>query len=77
MAMKHVLGYMKHTQNYAMHYNKYQVVIEGHSDANWLTGSNEVKSISDYVLHLVEELSLGYVQIVMFRLLHNGLNLLL
>ena len=49
MAMKRVLGYLKHTQNYALHYNKYPSVIEGYSDANWITGSSEVKSTSGYV----------------------------
>ncbi|PHT53857.1 hypothetical protein CQW23_08319 [Capsicum baccatum] len=50
MAMKRVLGYLKYTQNYALHYNKYPAALEGYSDANWITGSNEVKSISGYVL---------------------------
>ncbi|PHT58324.1 hypothetical protein CQW23_00687 [Capsicum baccatum] len=49
MAMKRVLGYLKYTQNYALHYNKYPAVLEGYSDANWITGSNEVKSTSGYV----------------------------
>ena len=33
-AMKRVLGYLKYTQNYALHYNKYPVVLEGYSDEN-------------------------------------------
>ncbi|KAK4352611.1 hypothetical protein RND71_028129 [Anisodus tanguticus] len=49
MAMKRVLGYLKHTQTYALHYNKYPAVIEGYSDANWITGSSEVKSTSGYI----------------------------
>ncbi|PHT55812.1 hypothetical protein CQW23_04298 [Capsicum baccatum] len=49
MAMKRVLGYLKYTQDYALHYNKYPAVLEGYSDANWITGSNEVKSTSGYV----------------------------
>ncbi|KAF3636023.1 hypothetical protein FXO37_25685 [Capsicum annuum] len=49
MAMKRVLGYLKYTQNYALHYNKYPAVLEGYSDANWITGSNEVQSTSGYV----------------------------
>ena len=52
MAMKHVLGYLKWTQHYALHYNKYPGVIEGYSDANWITGSNDVKSTSGYVFIL-------------------------
>ena len=50
--MKRVLGYLKWTQHYALHYNKYHVVIEGYSDANWITGSNDVKSTSGYVFIL-------------------------
>ena len=52
MAMKRVLGYLKNTQHYALHYNIYLVVIEGYSDANWITGSNYVKSTSGYVFIL-------------------------
>ena len=52
MAMKRVLGYLKWTQHYALHYNKYPAVIEGYSDANWITGSNDVKSTSCYVFML-------------------------
>ncbi|PHU15951.1 hypothetical protein BC332_17156 [Capsicum chinense] len=49
MAIKRVLGYLKYTQDYALHYNKYPTVLEGYSDANWITGSNEVKSTSGNV----------------------------
>ena len=50
--MKRVLGYLKYTQHYALHYNKYSAVIEGYSDANWITRSNNVKSTSGYVFIL-------------------------
>jgi len=49
VAMKRVLGYLEYTQDYALHYNKYPAVIEGYSDANWITGSSETKSTSGYV----------------------------
>ncbi|XP_070045697.1 secreted RxLR effector protein 161-like [Nicotiana tomentosiformis] len=49
MSMKRVLRYLKHIQNYALHYNKYPSVIEGYSDKNWITGSSKVKSTSGYV----------------------------
>ena len=52
MNMKRVLGYLKWTQHYALHYNKYLAVIEGYSDTNWITGSNDVKSTSGYVFIL-------------------------
>ena len=49
LAMKKVLGYLDDTQNYALHYNKYLAILEGYSDANWITGSTETKSTSVYV----------------------------
>ena len=49
LAMKRVLGYLEDTQNYALHYNKYPAVLEGYSDANWITGSTKIKSTSGYV----------------------------
>ena len=52
MAMKRVLSYLKWTQHYALHYNKYPAVIEGYSDVNQITGSNDVKSTSGYVFIL-------------------------
>ena len=52
MATKRVLGYLKWTEHYALHYNKYLAAIEGYSDANWITGSNDVKSTSGYVFIL-------------------------
>ena len=47
--MKRVLGYLDDTQNYVLHYNKYQVVLEGYSDANSNTGSTEIISTNGYV----------------------------
>ena len=52
MEMKRVLGYLKYTQNYALHYNNYPAVIEGYSDANRITWSIEVKSTSACVFIL-------------------------
>ena len=49
--MKRVLGYLKYRQHYPLHDNKYPVVIEGYSDANWITGSNDVKSTSGLCIH--------------------------
>ncbi|XP_070005208.1 secreted RxLR effector protein 161-like [Nicotiana sylvestris] len=49
MAMKRVLGYLEHTQDFALHYSNYHAVIEGYYDANWITGSTNSKSTSGYV----------------------------
>ena len=52
MEMKSLLGYLKYTQHYALHYKQYSSVIEGYSDTNCITGSIEVKSTSGYVFIL-------------------------
>ncbi|XP_070008998.1 secreted RxLR effector protein 161-like [Nicotiana sylvestris] len=49
MAMKRVLGYLEHTQNFDLHYSKFPAVIEGYRDANWITSSVDSKSTSGYV----------------------------
>ena len=46
LAMKRVLRYLDDTQNYVLHYNKYPIVLEGYSDANWITRSIVKKSTS-------------------------------
>ena len=51
-AMVRVLGYLKHTQNFALHYEKYPAVLEGYCDANWITSSNDTRSTSGYVFTL-------------------------
>ena len=47
-----VLGYLKNTTNYSLHYGKYPAVLEGYSDANWIADSEESKSTSGYVFTL-------------------------
>jgi hypothetical protein len=51
-ALVRVLKYLKHTINYGLHYTKYPPVLEGYSDANWISGSTESKSTSGYVFTL-------------------------
>ena len=51
-AMKRLLGYLKHTQDYALHYTEYPTVLEGYYDANWITGTKDTKSTSGYVFTL-------------------------
>ena len=52
LAMKRVLEYLDDTQNYALHYNRYPAVLEGYTDANWITGSTEIKFTSGYVFNI-------------------------
>jgi hypothetical protein len=51
-AILRVLGYLKYTQNYGLHYSKYPAVIEGHCDANWISDTKDSKSTSGYVFTL-------------------------
>ena len=51
-AMKRLFGYLKHTQDYALHYTEYPAVLEGYCDANWITGTKDTKSTSGYVFTL-------------------------
>ena len=53
-AMKRLLGYLKHTQDYALHYTEYPAILEGYCDANWKTGTKDTKSTSGYVFTLGE-----------------------
>ena len=50
--MKRLLGYLKHTQDYALHYTEYPAVLEGYCDANWITGTKDTKSTSGYIFTL-------------------------
>ena len=58
-AMKRLLGYLRHTQDYVLHYTEYPAVLEGYCDANWITGTKDTKSTSGYVSHLVGRQCLG------------------
>ncbi|KAL0320072.1 UNVERIFIED_CONTAM: Retrovirus-related Pol polyprotein from transposon TNT 1-94 [Sesamum radiatum] len=44
-----VLRYLKYTSNYGLHYTRYPTVLEGYSDANWISDSKDTKSTSGYV----------------------------
>ncbi|KAK4381939.1 Retrovirus-related Pol polyprotein from transposon TNT 1-94 [Sesamum angolense] len=44
-----VLRYLKYTSKYGLHYTRYPAVLEGYSDANWISDSKDTKSTSGYV----------------------------
>ena len=48
-ALVRVLRYIKYTKDYGLHYTKYPAVLEGYSDANWISDSKDTKSTSGYV----------------------------
>ena len=50
-ALVRVLRYLKYSMNYGLHYTKYPPVLEGYSDANWISNDTE-KATSGYVFTL-------------------------
>ena len=46
------LRYLRFTRNYGLHYNRYPTVLEGYSDANWISDIKDSKSTSGYVFTL-------------------------
>ncbi|KAH9751211.1 hypothetical protein KPL71_014192 [Citrus sinensis] len=51
-AIVSVFRYLRYTRNYGLHYTKYPEVLEGFSDANWISDVKDSKSTSDYVFTL-------------------------
>lgn len=47
-----VLRYLERTWEYSLHYEKYPLVLEGYSDANWILDTVLSKSSSGYVFTL-------------------------
>ena len=43
-AVERVMRYLKGTMNYGLHYTGYLSVLEGYSDANWLSDADEGKA---------------------------------
>nr|KYP46750.1 Retrovirus-related Pol polyprotein from transposon TNT 1-94 [Cajanus cajan] len=52
LTLERLFKYLKGTINYGIHYACYPIVIEGFSDANWISDSDETKSTSGYVFTL-------------------------
>ena len=47
-----VLKYLRFTRDYGLHYTIYHTVLEGYSDANWISNVKHSKSQSGYVFTL-------------------------
>ena len=47
-----VLRYLRYTRDYGLHYTRYPAVLEGYSDANWISDVKNSKSTSRYVFTL-------------------------
>jgi hypothetical protein len=51
-ALKRVLCYIKGTMSYVIHYFGPPTVLEGYSDANWISDTNQIYANSGYVFTL-------------------------
>ena len=47
-----VLKYLRFTRDYGLHYTRYHDVLDGYSDANWISNVKDKKSHSGYVFTL-------------------------
>ena len=46
------MRYFKYTLNYGLHYTRHPAILEGYSDANWISDTKDTKSTSGYVFTL-------------------------
>ncbi|GJV88812.1 retrotransposon protein, putative, ty1-copia subclass [Tanacetum coccineum] len=51
-AITRVLHYLRYNYDYGLHYDKHPAVIEGYSDANWISDIKDSRSTSGYVFTL-------------------------
>jgi hypothetical protein len=52
LALDRVMRYLVGTMNYGIHYSRDPKVLEGYSDANWISNADELKATSGYVFTL-------------------------
>ena len=51
-AIVRVLRYLRYTRSYGLHYTRYPAVLEGYTDANWISDTRDSNFTSDYVFTL-------------------------
>ncbi|GKC26678.1 hypothetical protein Tco_1033972 [Tanacetum coccineum] len=51
-AIGRVFGYLKRTRQLALYYDHFPAVLEGYSDASWITGSSDSKSTTGWIFTL-------------------------
>ncbi|GJR82221.1 pol polyprotein [Tanacetum coccineum] len=51
-AITRVLNYLRYSRDYGLHYDRHPAVIEGYSDANWISDIKDSRSTSGYVFTL-------------------------
>ncbi|GJS99898.1 glucose-6-phosphate isomerase 1, chloroplastic [Tanacetum coccineum] len=48
-AIGRIFGYLKRTRQLALYYDRFPAVLEGYSDASWITGSSDSKSTTGWI----------------------------
>ncbi|GJU76343.1 hypothetical protein Tco_1273413 [Tanacetum coccineum] len=51
-AIGRIFGYLKRTRQLALYYDRFPAVLEGYSDASWITGSSDSKSTTGWIFTL-------------------------
>jgi hypothetical protein len=51
-ALEHVMRYLVGTMEYGIHYSGFPAILEGYSDANWISDLDELYATSGYVFTL-------------------------
>jgi hypothetical protein len=51
-ALERVMHYLVGTMDYGIHYSGYPAVLEGYSDANWISDVDKLYAMSGYVFTL-------------------------
>jgi hypothetical protein len=51
-ALERVMHYLVGTMEYGIHYSAFPTVLEGYSDANWISDRDELYATSGYVFTL-------------------------
>ncbi|XP_050910040.1 secreted RxLR effector protein 161-like [Lathyrus oleraceus] len=51
-AIERVMWYLKNTINLVLHYQRFPVILEGYSDADWNTLSDDSKATSIYIFNI-------------------------
>lgn len=51
-AVERIMHYLKGIVNHGLHYMEYPSVLEGYSDANWISDAGEMKATTEYIFTL-------------------------
>ena len=76
IALKCLLKYLKGTIDWGLRYDKFPAVLEGYSNANWVSNNDEINSTSGYAFTLgggVKCYILKICQTILYRYVYYGI----